>query len=104
MAPMIFAKSILNNEVFKVFNNVQMFRDFTYIDVAELIYRYSFKPATPNIYFDRNNPDPSNTFAPYSIFNVGNSNAIKLIELIESLENVLWKRAIKILNQCRMNT
>ena len=58
-----------------------MFREFTYIyDVDELIYKYSFKPATPNIDFDRNNPHPSNSFDPYRIFNIGNSNAIKLIE------------------------
>ena len=97
MAPMIFAKSILNNEVIKVFNNGEMIRDFTYIDdVAEVIYRCSFKPAIPNIDFDRNNPDPSTSFAPHRIFNVVNSNAIKLIEFIESLENVFGKKAIKI--------
>ena len=32
MAPMIFAKSILSQKPIDVFNNGDMFRDFTYID------------------------------------------------------------------------
>ena len=101
---MIFAKSILNNEAIKVFINGQIFRDFKYIhDVAEVIYRCSFKPATPNIDFDTNNPDTSNSFAPYRIFNFGKSNAIQLIEFIESLANVLLKRSMKIFKKYRLD-
>ena len=32
MAPIIFANSIVNRKPLKIFNNGNMFRDFTYID------------------------------------------------------------------------
>ena len=32
MAPMIFTKAILSSEPIKIFNNGEMYRDFTYID------------------------------------------------------------------------
>ena len=47
MAPMIFARSILNNEPIKVFNHGKMQRDFTYIDdVVEGIICCCFKKAS----------------------------------------------------------
>tara|TARA_Y200000002_G_C22686123_1_gene666056 strand:- start:3844 stop:4887 length:1044 start_codon:yes stop_codon:yes gene_type:complete len=96
MAPMIFANAILNNQPIDVFNYGNMFRDFTYIDdVAEIIFRCAFKPAQPNKNFDKTNPDPSTSFAPHRIFNVGNSNSIKLIDFIQCLEKELGKNTIK---------
>ncbi|MDC3142116.1 NAD-dependent epimerase/dehydratase family protein, partial [Prochlorococcus sp. AH-716-I17] len=45
MAPMIFAKSILKNKSIDVFNNGEMFRDFTYIDdVVEATIKCCYKP------------------------------------------------------------
>ena len=87
MAPMIFTKSILNNKTIKIFNHGKMFRDFTYIDdVVEIIYRLVEKPAIPNTDFDRKNPKPSESWAPYRIFNIGNNKLISLIEFISILE------------------
>ena len=46
MAPMIFAKAILDKKPINVFNNGDMFRDFTYIDdVIETMFRLIDKPA-----------------------------------------------------------
>ena len=40
MAPMIFTKAILKNKPIKIFNEGEMYRDFTYIDdVTEIICR-----------------------------------------------------------------
>ncbi len=96
MAPMIFAKSIMNNQPIKIFNNGLMSRDFTYIDdVSEAVFRCALKPAELNKNFDKSKPDPSTSFAPYRIFNVGNSSPIKLLDFVELLEESLGIKAIK---------
>ena len=96
MAPMIFTKSILNGEKIKIFNNGNMFRDFTYIDdVVENLYRLIKKPAKPNKEFNLSKPVSSSSWAPYQILNLGNSQSIKLIEFINCLEEVLDKKALK---------
>jgi len=96
MAPMIFAKSILNKEPINVFNYGKMKRDFTYIDdIVEGIYRCCSKPAFINQDFDALNPDQSSSFAPYRIFNIGNSQPIELLRFIEVLEDSLGVKAIK---------
>ena len=96
MAPMIFAKSILENKPIKIFNFGDMMRDFTYIDdVVEGIYKCLEKPAFPDEDFDFLKPNPSTSFAPHRIFNIGNSNPVNLLEFIKLLEDLLCKKAIK---------
>ncbi len=96
MAPMIFAKSILNKEPINIFNFGKMKRDFTYIDdVVEGLIRCSNKPATINPNFNTLEPDKSTSFAPYRIFNIGNSNPVELLKFIELLEEALGVEAIK---------
>ena len=96
MAPMIFARSILKNEPIKVFNHGEMQRDFTYIDdVVEGIIRCCFKKASTDDDFNPLSPNPSTSFAPYRIFNIGNSHPIHLSYFIELLEKNLGKKAIK---------
>ncbi len=96
MAPMIFANAILNKEPISIFNYGKMKRDFTYIDdIVEGIYRCCYKKAKTDIHFDRNNPNPSKSFAPYRIFNIGNSNPIELLKFIQLLEDALGTKAIK---------
>ena len=100
MAPMIFAKSILNNEKIDIFNFGKMVRDFTYIDdVTETIFRCCYKPATRSKIFDYQKPDPSQSFAPFLILNVGNNNPVKLGDFINLLENNLGKKAIRNLKE-----
>ena len=96
MAPMIFAKSILDNIPIKIFNNGKMSRDFTYIsDVVEVICRCCSKNVEINKNFNKFKPDPSTSFAPHKILNVGNGNPVNLLEFIEMLESNLGKKAIK---------
>ena len=96
MAPMLFAKSILKKEPIKVFNYGKMFRDFTYIDdVVNAIEKCCYKPAIKNNKFDFLQPDPSISFAPHMIFNVGSDHPISLLDFIEQLEANLEQTAIK---------
>ncbi len=95
MAPMIFAKSIFEKKPIKVFNNGNMDRDFTYIDdVTEIIFRLIDKSASPDINFKKD-PNPSISWAPHRIFNIGSSKKIALMKFIEILEEEIGIKAIK---------
>tara|TARA_Y100000589_G_C27166741_1_gene635101 strand:- start:864 stop:1892 length:1029 start_codon:yes stop_codon:yes gene_type:complete len=97
MAPMIFANSIINKKPIKIFNNGEMSRDFTYIDdVIECLKRLIMKPAISSASFDRFAPDSSSSWAPYKIFNIGNSSPIKLLDFVAAIETELGTKATKI--------
>ena len=96
MAPMLFAKAILERKPIRVFNNGKMRRDFTYIDdIVEGIVRVTRKSAEANPQFDKNQPDPASSWAPHRVFNIGNSEPIALMEFIDCLEKALGTEAIK---------
>ncbi|MFW3405401.1 NAD-dependent epimerase [Aliarcobacter butzleri] len=96
MAPMLFAKAILNNEEIKVFNHGNMSRDFTYVDdIVDGIIKVIDNPAKPSDKFDANNPDPSISSAPYRIYNIGNNSPVQLLDFIKTLEIAIGKEATK---------
>ena len=103
MAPMIFADSMLRGKPINVFNNGNMSRDFTYIDdVIDAIYKCCLKTPYSNVNFYDQNPDPSTSFAPHRIFNVGSNNPVNLIDFIEKLEVALDIKAIKKMKQMQL--
>ena len=76
MAPMLFAKSIYERQPIKVYNNGDMFRDFTFVEdtisgITGLIGKA---------------PDQHAETPFYRIFNIGNSQAIKLLDFINIME------------------
>ena len=96
MAPMIFAKAILEKKPIKIFNYGNMKRDFTFIDdITEAVVLCCFKPASVNANFNSLNPDPSTSFCPHRVFNIGNSKPINLLHFIKTLEENLGLKAIK---------
>ncbi len=96
MALFIFTKAILNDQPINVYNNGLMKRDFTYIDdLVECVVRLIPKVAKPNSNWDSFRPDPATSFAPYRIYNVGNSSTVELLQYIEIIEQKLGKKAIK---------
>ena len=65
-----------------------MQRDFTYIDdIVESLIRIINKVPQVNNSFDTKKPDPSSSWAPYKIFNIGNSNPVELLSYIKAIEN-----------------
>lgn len=93
----LFVKSILAHEPIKIFNGGEMYRDFTYIDdVVESVMRILDKPPTANSTFDYQNPSPESSWAPFKIFNVGNSDSVLLMDFVEAVEDALKIRAKKI--------
>ena len=54
MALFLFTKAIIEgNPVIKVFNQGNMIRDFTYIDIIESLFRVSFKKPNKNSTFNK---------------------------------------------------
>jgi UDP-glucuronate 4-epimerase len=94
MSPMIFAKAIMEGKPIDVFNHGDMKRDFTYIDdIAEGVVRVLGKIPEPDPAFDRMNPDPATSDAPYRVYNIGNHEPVGLMEFIATLERALGKEA-----------
>ena len=79
MAMMLFTKAMLGNEPINVFNNGKHKRDFTYVDdIVNSIFRVILSP-----------PEE---WAP--IYNIGNSEPVSLMTLIEFLETKIGKKGI----------
>jgi UDP-glucuronate 4-epimerase len=94
MAYYSFTKDIIEENTIKVFNNGDMRRDFTYIDdIVEGIVRLLDKPPKCNSQWDRGNPDPSSSYAPYKVYNIGNNNPVRLMDFINVLEKLIGKKA-----------
>jgi UDP-glucuronate 4-epimerase len=94
MAYFSFTKNILEGKPIKVFNHGNMRRDFTYIDdIVEGMVRLLDKPPVSNQNWDRMSPDPSSSYAPYKIYNIGNNQPVKLLDFIETLESLLGVKA-----------
>lgn len=86
MAPMIFAKAIMKGEPIKVFNNGNMMRDFTYIDdIVEATTRIALLDSKTSC-----------SDVPYSIYNIGCSHPVSLMDFISKLESSLGRQAEKI--------
>ena len=90
MATMLFAKAIMNDRPIKVFNNGKMSRDFTYVgDIVEGMIKVMHGGVNAS------KVAQSKTSAPYKVYNIGNSKPVNLLEFIETMEEVLGKKAKK---------
>ena len=90
MALFLFTDAILRNKPIKIFNNGNMVRDFTYVeDIIQSLLRIIDKKATGDKEFDYFNPNPSTSWAPHKIFNIGNSSPVPLMEYICAIEKEL---------------
>jgi len=103
MAPILFTKAILSSEPIKIFNNGEMFRDFTYIDdatyaITKLLHIPPLSLNDQNILKKSNNK----SLTPYRVINIGNNNSINLMEFIETLEKELNKKSIKIFEKMQL--
>ncbi len=96
MALFLFTKAIIEDRPINVFNHGKMKRDFTYIDdIIEGIVRVLDMPAEPDPSWDSDSPDPSSSYAPWKIYNIGNNKPVELMRYIEVLEDCLGKKAEK---------
>ncbi|MCH6234168.1 NAD-dependent epimerase [Cognataquiflexum rubidum] len=96
MALFLFIQAIEKGEPIQVFNHGKMKRDFTYIDdIVEGIIRVADRPAKPNPAWTGQDPDPGSSYAPFKVYNIGNSQPVELMDYIAALEKAMGKEAIK---------
>ncbi len=94
MALFLFTKAILNNEEINIYNHGKMTRDFTYIDdIVESLSRIIDKAPESDKNFNHMKPNPSTSWAPYKVFNIGNSNPTQLLDYIEAIEKATGLKA-----------
>jgi UDP-glucuronate 4-epimerase len=95
MAYFKFADKMRNGQPIEVYNNGNMMRDFTYIDdIIEGVVRLLDHKATPNPEWKSNNPDVATSNAPYRIYNIGNNDPVKLMDMIATLEEALGMKTV----------
>jgi len=96
MALFKFTKKILEGDVIDIYNNGDMFRDFTYIDdIVEGILRIQDIIPVKDEHWTVETGSPAKSSAPYSLYNIGNGNPVKLMDFIEALESSLGIKAKK---------
>ena len=94
MALFLFTKAILNNEEINIYNHGKMTRDFTYIDdIIESLSRIIDKAPESDKNFNYMAPNPSRSWAPYKVFNIGNSNPTQLMDYIKAIEKATGLKA-----------
>lgn len=97
MAPYKFTKGILEGTPIDIYNNGDMWRDFTYVDdlvrgIRLLIDAVPQRPATAE---DIPAGDSLSPAAPYRVVNIGNSDKVKLLDFIEAIEDATGYKAIR---------
>lgn len=96
MALFLFTKAIFEGKTIDVYNHGHMKRDFTYVDdIVEGIARLVPQFPVPDPEWSGDHPDPSSSFAPYRIYNIGNNHPVELMKFIETIEKYTGKKAIK---------
>lgn len=94
MSPSIFATAIRRGEPIDVFNQGKMQRDFTYIDdIVEGVVRTLDLVATPDPSYSTAAPDPAISYAPYRLYNIGNTEPVELMTFIACIEKTMGKKA-----------
>jgi UDP-glucuronate 4-epimerase len=94
MALFTFTKAILSGAPIEIFGDGRMQRDFTFVDdVVEAVVRLLGNPPAPNPAWDPARPDPASSSAPYRLLNVGNRSPVEVLQLIETLEAALGRKA-----------
>ena len=94
MALFKFTKSIIKGEPIDIYNNGEMYRDFTYIDdIVKGINALMSVPPKEEKNIDKN--DSLSPVAPFRIVNIGNSNKVKLLDFVDILETCIGKKAIR---------
>ncbi len=90
-----FVDAILEDRPIDIYNNGDMYRDFTYVDdlvrgIHLLIDAIPWRPLTPE---DIEAGDSLSPVAPFRIVNIGNSQKVSLLDFIDAIEACVGRKA-----------
>ncbi len=92
-----FVDAILDGRPIDIYNNGDMYRDFTYVDDLVRSIRLLID-AVPPPAEDREEAvggDSLSPAAPFRIVNIGNADKVRLLDFIDAVEEVLGRKAIR---------
>jgi UDP-glucuronate 4-epimerase len=89
-----FVDAILDGRPIDIYNNGDMYRDFTYVDdlVRAIRLLIDVAPVRPT---DGDVPegDSLSPVAPYRVVNIGNSDKVRLLDFVDAIEDCLGQKA-----------
>jgi len=95
MALFKFTKNIIEGKPIDIYNNGDMYRDFTYIDdlVRGIALLLDVVPPKPDADADGIDGDSLSPVAPFRSVNIGNSQKIRLLDFVAATEQALGMKA-----------
>jgi len=94
MALFKFTKGIIEGSPIDIYNNGDMWRDFTYVDDLVRGVR-ALMDAAPGGPATRVEGDSLSPAAPFRIVNIGNSEKVRLLDFVEAIEQEVGQKAIR---------
>jgi len=97
MALFKFTRGILEGTPIDIYNNGDMFRDFTYVSdlVRGIHLLINAPPVRPDSLEDIAEWDSLSPAAPWRVVNIGNSDKVRLMDFVEAIEGECGREAIK---------
>lgn len=97
MALFKFTKGILNGEPIDIYNNGEMYRDFTYVGdlVRGIRLLIDVPPVRPESADAVKPGDSLSPVAPFRVVNIGNSHKVRLLDFIEAIESECGREAVR---------
>ena len=97
MALFKFTKGILDGTPIDIYNNGDMWRDFTYVDdlvraIMLLIDTVPERPASAGEIIPGDSLSPA---APFRVVNIGNSQKVRLLDFVEAIEAETGRKAVR---------
>ena len=97
MALYKFVEAIFEERPIDIYNQGEMYRDFTYVEdlvrgIRLLIEATPVRPASPD---EIELGDSLSPVAPYRVVNIGNSDKVRLLDFVDAIENCVGKKAIR---------
>lgn len=92
-----FTDAILHDRPIDIYNNGEMYRDFTHVDdlVRGIRLLIDAVPERPASKADIAEGDSLSPVAPFRVVNIGNSDKVRLMDFIEAIEEAVGKKAIR---------
>ena len=95
MALFKFVSAILDGRPIDIYNNGDMFRDFTHVSdlVRGIRLLIDCAPVRPGTDADISTSDSLSPVAPWRVVNIGNSDKVRLLDFVDAIEECLGKKA-----------